>query len=99
MQNFRATGVSRLLVLLILSLFTFVSACDSDPAADPENVPADHTVRNGGALHKPGFSNPESASSGCTSCHGADLRGGNATINGVQVSTPSCFACHGQKWR
>lgn len=74
------------------------AGCDSSPSATPDNLPADHTARNGGIPHKPGFSTPFSASSGCTNCHGADLRGGTAAIDGMNIPTPSCFSCHGQKW-
>jgi hypothetical protein len=50
-------------------------------------VPADHTDREGGALHKPGKEQPYS--NGCTDCHGSNLRGGIA---------PSCYSCHGKEW-
>lgn len=64
-----------------------VFACSSSTTA-PENLPADHTIRQGSALHAPGLNNPEA---NCTTCHGADLRGGTE-------GQPSCFKCHGQKW-
>jgi hypothetical protein len=83
---------------VVVLLVSALAACDSNSATESDNLPANHTVSNGGALHKPGYSTPFEASSGCTTCHGADLRGGTATINGVDVSTPSCFSCHGRKW-
>lgn len=83
--------VSRLrrarVVLLLLGVVLGAAAC-ADSVTAPENVPADHTVRQGRAFHRSGLSNP---TVNCTSCHGADLRGGT---NGE----PSCFSCHGRKW-
>jgi len=40
-------------------------------------------VSLGGVGHRDGMNNPFSA--GCSTCHGVDLRGGNA---------PSCYGCH-----
>lgn len=84
--------------LMTAAVVVATSACDSNSVNSSQNVPADHTVRNGGTLHKPGFRTPFENSSGCTTCHGANLRGGTATIDGASVQTPSCFSCHGQKW-
>lgn len=50
-------------------------------------LPANHTVNEEGVLHAPGNDTPYS--SGCTSCHGADLRGDIG---------PSCYSCHSQEW-
>ena len=86
-----------LVAILSFCFVAVIAGCDSDPASDPGNVPADHTIRQGGALHKSGYNDP--FESNCTACHGADLRGGTALIDGVDVATPSCFSCHGQKWR
>jgi hypothetical protein len=41
-----------------------------------------HTENNGGVMHAPGKNNPLV---NCTSCHGADLKGGTG---------PSCYSCH-----
>ena len=87
-----------LVAVTIAALMIVASACDTTSANSPQNLPADHTVRNGGTLHKSGFRTPYAASSGCTTCHGANLRGGTATIDGMDIQTPSCFSCHGQQW-
>jgi len=50
-------------------------------------TPSDHTISEDGERHKPGYKTP--FSNGCTSCHGADLRGGVAS---------SCYKCHGKEW-
>jgi len=63
-------------------------ACTDDDRAGPTNAPPSHTVIQDGVPHAPGLNDPMQ---NCTSCHGADLRGGS---NGQ----PSCFTCHGQKW-
>ena len=73
--------------LVVLALGGNIACTDDDPAG-PSNAPANHTVINDGVPHAPGLNDP---TQNCTSCHGADLRGGP---NGQ----PSCFACHGQKW-
>lgn len=56
------------------------------------NPPATHNITESTdsceALHAPGYSVP--LSSGCASCHGADLTGG---------SGPSCYICHGKVWK
>jgi len=84
---------------LTIGIIIPVSACAREPTdAKPENLPADHTVGNDGFLHRPGFETPFAPSSGCTVCHGAGLRDGSANINGVNVTTPSCFSGHGQRW-
>jgi hypothetical protein len=51
--------------------------------------PADHTKDKHGAMHKPGLKRP--ADGGCPACHGADLKGADGA--------PSCFQCHGMKWK
>ena len=50
--------------------------------AEGGHAPADHTESMNGVMHKPGKENPLV---NCTTCHGADLRGG---------SGPSCYTCH-----
>ncbi|OGH00908.1 MAG: hypothetical protein A2600_03385 [Candidatus Lambdaproteobacteria bacterium RIFOXYD1_FULL_56_27] len=47
-----------------------------------------HTLNKGGRYHGSGLSSP--TSSGCTDCHGSDLKGSG--------SAPSCYSCHGAKW-
>jgi hypothetical protein len=55
----------------------------NDGAAQNDGgAPASHTENNGGAMHLPGKNNPLV---NCTSCHGADLKGGTG---------PSCYSCH-----
>lgn len=51
-------------------------------------VPSSHTISREGVLHAPGLQTPET---NCTTCHGADLRGGTD-------GQPSCFTCHGAVW-
>jgi hypothetical protein len=46
-----------------------------------------HTVNLGGVFHKPNYCRPYQ---NCTSCHGANLRGGTS-------GQPSCLSCHNQK--
>lgn len=46
-----------------------------------------HTDNQGGHRHAPGKSQPYT--NGCSSCHGARLRGGYG---------PSCYSCHSQEW-
>ena len=52
-----------------------------------KKYPVSHTEREDGFYHMPGKSKP--FVNGCTTCHGADLRGGNAR---------SCYTCHGKEW-
>ena len=80
-------GTSWGAVLFGLALVLPALAC-SDSATVPEDAPEGHTVMKSGVAHAPGLNNPMVS---CTSCHGADLRGGNE-------GQPSCFRCHGQKW-
>ena len=73
--------------LLIVALMIAISACTKDNPQDQFNPPADHTVSKSGYMHKPGLATPLD---NCTSCHGADLKGGTVGV--------SCYHCHGQKW-
>lgn len=79
-------------VLIAASLIaaSLIAGCGGDegPAAPDFEPPADHTVRQGGAFHAPGLTDPFA---NCAECHGADLRGG---ANGE----PSCLLCHGRTW-
>ncbi|MDX1764770.1 MAG: hypothetical protein R3231_10650, partial [bacterium] len=65
--------------------------CDTAPpdsgTPPASGLPADHTDREDGAMHKPGKNRPYSNS--CTTCHGSDLRGDMG---------PSCYTCHGREW-
>ena len=58
-------------------------------AETPAGPPWDHTKARHGVMHKPGAKHP--IAQGCPACHGADLAG----LDG----TPSCFQCHGRRWR
>ncbi len=99
MDTVTRTLRSWLVPLLTTGIFVFaLSACDSGPSSIPDNLPADHTANNDGIPHRPGFQTPFAPSSGCTTCHGADLRGGTAVIDGMDIATPSCFSCHGNGW-
>jgi len=71
---------------LCLALVCGAAGCDD--ATSPSNAPANHTVINDGVPHAPGLDDP---TQNCTTCHGADLRGG-------PDGQPSCLSCHGQKW-
>ena len=51
--------------------------------------PADHTTLKRGVPHRPGYKHP--IERGCPTCHGADLVGSGGA--------PSCFQCHGKKWK
>lgn len=72
---------------IVLAAAFLIGSC-ADSTSPSENVPADHTLRKGGALHAPGLNDPVQ---NCATCHGAALRGG---ANGE----PSCFRCHGEVW-
>jgi hypothetical protein len=50
-------------------------------------VPADHVRDKHGAMHLPGYKQPEGV---CDQCHGAELRG--------TPEARSCYACHRKKW-
>jgi cytochrome c553 len=62
-------------------------SCGSD-GTGPTDAPDGHTVVLDGAAHAPGYRSPVGT---CTTCHGADLRGG-------PDGEPSCFRCHGRQW-
>jgi hypothetical protein len=75
------------LVFVLCAAFTLAGIACSDSTA-PADAPANHTVNMNGQWHAPGLQSPQG---GCTTCHGADLRGGTE-------GEPSCYACHGKKW-
>jgi mono/diheme cytochrome c family protein len=77
-------GALALLTVLVL----LVAACSEENPTAPENLPADHTVQQGGVFHARGLESPEV---NCVECHGSNLRGGDD-------GEPSCFRCHGQEW-
>jgi len=81
------TEIRAISIAVCLLLAALVIGCGSDLDA-PEDVPDNHSVLKGGAVHAPGFQTP---SQSCTDCHGVDLEGGE---NGE----PSCFSCHGKEW-
>lgn len=68
-------------------LAVLLAAC-GDEATAPRNAPPGHTVNEDGIGHYPGLTDPEQ---NCTTCHGADLRGGTG-------GQPSCYSCHGKTW-
>lgn len=72
----RRAGVARAAAVLLAALAV---ACGG-------KAPSDHTISEGGAMHRPGLTNP---TVNCAACHGASLQGGQG---------PSCTACHGVKW-
>ena len=76
------------LAVTSLCLALVGGAVGCDDATSPNNPPATHTVIQDGVAHAPGLNDP---TQNCTTCHGADLRGG-------PDGQPSCFSCHGQKW-
>ena len=74
------------LILLTAGFSSCKTVETNDTTPGDSNAPAGHNTYRGGVPHMPGLNDPEA---NCTSCHGADLRGGTAT---------SCYACHGKKW-
>jgi hypothetical protein len=72
----------------LFTLLIAVAALGCSETTAPGNHPASHTVNKDGHWHMPGLQSPQGT---CTTCHGADLRGGTG-------GQPSCYACHGQKW-
>lgn len=85
----------------LVSLCLVVVGCDGAfIAEDKVGIPADHTVNEDGAWHKPGYEHPFRVRSGCSAsnCHHGDLRGGLAVVEGQTTSAPSCYQCHGREW-
>ena len=78
-RKMRSIAIAGLLALALVA-----GGCKSPASPD---APEGHTINKNGAYHRPGLDNP---TVNCTSCHGADLRGGSAGV--------SCYKCHGQKW-
>jgi len=71
-------------LILVLICFLALMGCK---AGEEEELPSNHTVNRGGAMHAPGLFQ---AQENCTGCHGSSLRGGS--------EAPSCYSCHGKKW-
>lgn len=83
-------------------------ACAPPTTSDEKRgLPADHTDRIQGVLHKPGALDPYHYGNWCADprCHHVDLKGGYARADiepghGLEAAaTPSCFQCHGKLWR
>jgi hypothetical protein len=89
---------------LIVVLLLFTSGCDFPfPKQEKHQLPKGldaHTEKKGTAFHKPGYDDPFSATSGCSSglCHQSNLKGGPAFIDGKDRIAPSCYQCHGEEW-
>ncbi|MEZ4999156.1 MAG: hypothetical protein R2727_00055 [Bacteroidales bacterium] len=73
-------------VMMILAVMALFIGCEKTNNSG-YNPPADHTISQGGYMHKSGLDQPLT---NCVSCHGADLKGGSTGV--------SCFECHGTKW-
>ena len=73
-------------VMMILAVMVLFIGCEKTNNSG-YNPPADHTISQGGYMHKSGLDQPLT---NCVSCHGADLKGGSTGV--------SCFECHGTKW-
>ena len=88
------------LLILGAMVFAFFLSCDSlFPTQSKSTVPSDHTVNRKGALHKSGLSDPLGVGEcGTAGCHGADLNGSVAQVNGKKTVAPSCYQCHGALW-
>jgi len=81
MKNHTSLKVSLLAVMIV-----FFIGCEKTNDSK-YNPPADHTISQGGYMHKSGLTQPLV---NCVSCHGSDLKGGTTGV--------SCFECHGTKW-
>lgn len=82
-------------IVALLSL-----SCDGlFPTQSKPTLPSDHTVNRSGAQHKPGLEVPLGRGGcGTAVCHGPDLKGGVAEVNGQKTIAPSCTQCHGTLW-
>ena len=76
------------LILMGIGILSNLGACRSPTTSEQPRVRG-HTAVFGGIGH--GVS-AQRAGRYCTSCHGAQLAGGQDTL------TPSCYSCHGQLW-
>jgi mono/diheme cytochrome c family protein len=73
-------------VSMILLMLALIIGCEKTTESK-YTPPADHTISKDGFMHKSGLDQPLT---NCISCHGSDLKGGNAGV--------SCFECHGKEW-
>jgi hypothetical protein len=91
----------RVFALLAIGLLAFAGGCQGGfPTAAKIGPPDDHTEFEGGAAHKDGLDDPNTASAGCSAsdCHQSDLRGGEVIFESVVTVTPSCYQCHDKVW-
>ena len=89
----------KLTVIIIFSgficSFYALEGCDGlFPSETKPTIPSDHSDNISGAFHKPEPANVED----CKECHGNDLKGGIAELEGVRVYANSCYQCHGDIW-
>ncbi len=93
----------RVSIYTAFSFFILITAaCDYPfPPQTKVGPPDDHVVNKNGAMHREGLQYPFRPSSGCSSnqCHHEDLDGGVAVVNGMKTIAPSCFQCHGTRWK
>ncbi len=88
----------------VVAIVLLIAGCDFPfPRAEKPGLPKGldaHTEKLGTAFHKPGFKDPLSPVSGCSSglCHQSSLKGGAAFIEGRDRIAPSCYQCHGDLW-
>jgi mono/diheme cytochrome c family protein len=82
MVNGKTAGIVSILFLILF----LVVACEKTKDSN-YNPPSDHTVSQGGYMHKSGLAQPLA---NCVACHGNDLKGGTTGV--------SCFECHSKKW-
>ena len=72
MKNHTSTKVSIILVMIVLFI-----GCEKTNDSK-YNPPADHTISQGGYMHKSGLDQPLL---NCVSCHGSDLKGGTTGVS------------------
>ncbi|MEO8664972.1 MAG: hypothetical protein ABI462_05695 [Ignavibacteria bacterium] len=81
--------------IILISFFLYYYGCDALVSNQSKpDVPPDHQNLIGGFLHLQGERNAD----GCSDCHGDDLRGSVATLNGRYIWVQSCYQCHGKLW-
>lgn len=74
-------------MLVFLLSFLLIQCSNSTEPAENPATQSDHTISQGGVMHKTGLRSPLT---NCVNCHGSDLRGGTSEV--------SCYNCHGKKW-